>query len=920
MSAPDLVRWTRVRALFEELVDLDASARHQRLAAEPDDDVRNQAEAMLAAEEVPCRGDALDRGAPGLERLDPGAPRSLVGRTLGAFRLIGVLGSGGMGTVYEAEQAQPLRRVAVKVLREGLRTARSMARFRYEAELLGRLRHPSIAQVYAAGTHREPDTDSEIPYIAIEFVEGARSFLEDADARSLGRNERLRRFVSVCRAIQHAHGQAVIHRDIKDGNVLVAADGTIKVIDFGIARREGAATRATEPGALVGTLGAMSPEQARGEQVDARTDVYSLGVLLYQLLTGRPPIEVRGRGWTEALLAIEREQPLPIGKVERALRGNVDLQTIVSKALAKAKEQRYESVSDLGGDLERFLQGQPILARRPSALYVTSKFVQRHWVAVGISVAVAVLAVAGAWTVVTQRLELSRVEASQARQAEAAALAKLEATEQRGWADAFDSVLQGIVQRADAYRGDGSDVPLRIALDHISEQLGDPRRGVVEATSAAEPAMDPFEKGHERTARLHVLLGRTYRSLTLLAEAERHLEGAERMLAELGVEQGPTWRSLTSQLAALRRDQGHFRGAIELIETLVAHDVAAFGPDSRKSLDSQHELAVLEYDAGEYARAEQRVRAVLIGRQRVLGVSASDTLRSQQLLGSALVSQGKADEAAGLLEDVVREREQVLGPNHLETARARSALARARADCGDLEEAQRLFEAAFVTYENQLGPDNDRTVATNYQIDGLLMRLYMQSWSRGNPDRTLLTVLLERTGESLPRCRRLFGATHWRTVEQVRMRSFALNGQGRREQATEELRVLHRALVDERGLFERDSVKTANNMASIYIGLKRPDDALAVVEPLVDAYRAFRDGVGADKDEADIRTSASSTDGLQFSLLIAAQALAAKGEHDHADDVLAEAAALTEQAFGPNGPEASTLRAVQQQLEQLRRQ
>jgi len=346
-------------SIFLALADLDPADRAALIADRcgPDAGLRAEVEALLATIEVP---DAfLDPAR--VPSFDPDALDGPLkpGARLGEFLVLHALGSGGMGVVYAAQQDRPRRTVAIKVLRRGARRREIMKRFELEAELLGRLQHPGIAQVFAfhAGDRTAP------AYLVMELVDGP-PITEYAEAHGLPYMARAALAASVCDAIQHAHERGIVHRDLKPANVLIAGNGQPKLLDFGIARASGIdlqlSTIQTLHGQLVGTLAYMSPEQLRAspDEIDARSDVYALGILMYRLLCGRLPFDLSGVPVAEALRRVLEEAPTPLGLVDADLRG--PLEQIVGRAMARDRERRYQSAAALAADLRAFVEGRTL--------------------------------------------------------------------------------------------------------------------------------------------------------------------------------------------------------------------------------------------------------------------------------------------------------------------------------------------------------------------------------------------------------------------------------------------------------------------------------------------------------------------------------------------------------------------------------
>jgi tetratricopeptide (TPR) repeat protein/predicted Ser/Thr protein kinase len=607
--------------------------------------------------------------------------------SIGGYRILALLGEGGMGTVYQAEQKNPHRIVALKVIKPGVSSDQLLRRFEQEAEALGRLQHPGIAQIYEAGTAETPFGSQ--PFFAMEFIQGA-SLTDYADAHRLNARARLALMIQVCEAVEHAHQRGIIHRDLKPGNILVDQHGQPKILDFGVARvtdSDAQATRQTDMGQLVGTLAYMSPEQVLADPLtlDTRSDVYALGVVLYELLSSKLPYATHGKAIHEVVQAIREEDPAPLSSFDRFYRGDVD--TIVAKALEKDKERRYASAAELAGDIRRHLADEPLVARPPSAAYQLQKFARRHKALVAGTAAVFLALIAGliasTWEAVRARVaERTAVEQRQRADREAAAANAVR-----------DFLANDVLAQASAAKQSSASVKpdpemkVRTALDRAATRI-----------------QGRFDQQPEVEGAIQDTIGQTYYELGLYPEARRHLDRALDLHRRvLGVE-NPKTATTMSRLGRTVWLQGQYAEAETILVQAVDLQRRVLGLENRDTLYSMNNLANAYRSLGKDAQAEALYGQTLELRRRVLGPDDPDTLTSMNNLANVYWSQGKYARAEALYKQAMDIQRRVLGPEHPSTLLTMGNLADTYGRQEKYAQAEQLFVQTLEIAGRVLGP------------------------------------------------------------------------------------------------------------------------------------------------------------------------------------------------------------------------
>ena len=697
---------------------------------------------------------------------DPSPMQDHLPSHIGPFRIAGVLGEGAMGRVYLAEQDEPRREVALKVMRTAGATGRDLARFRREVELLAELEHPGIARIYASGS---ADTASgSVPWLAMECVRG-KNLVEHAEAAGLDAEQRLRLLAELCRTVHFAHSRGVIHRDLKPSNLLVDASGQVKVLDFGIARalwNEGD-TEMTQAGQVLGTLPYMSWEQLRGEAgaVDPRSDVYALGVIGYQLLAGQLPYPALSEATLVGALEQRRmHEPLPLSRLLPSARG--DLEVIVMKALAHDAAARYASAADLAADLERFLGHQPIAAQPPTAMYLARLFVRRHRTLSLAAAAVLAAILAGAAVSLSYAISerRAREESETVSHFLETMLTSADPEKSLGKLLTLRDVLAGARRSLDGDRSLPPGVSLQlhraIGLSYLGlnefkdagSLLTRARAQAVDLDGADSPRIRELDlrlaiaeeaDGQTEPARqrLQALLARLdgddARSARLRAEARLALadlrihagefEGLADLLtgwiADATQALGGRDRStlfLQQKLAEAHFMTGALDRSAELAEALVRDAGAALGEDDTLTLAARFHVASCRNEQQRYGDAEAQFRDIIERRRRIYGNDHPATLETQSVLALTLRNAERSAEAEPLVRESFDKLRARLDPEDIRIGFARDTLATVLEDVGKAAEAEQIYRERIASLERSAGGPTLHDVATYYHLAFLL--------------------------------------------------------------------------------------------------------------------------------------------------------------------------------------------------------
>jgi eukaryotic-like serine/threonine-protein kinase len=676
-------------------------------------------------------------------------------RSIGPYRLIRKLGEGGMGHVWLAEQSAPVKRqVALKIIKALRYDKSALVRFDLERQALAIMDHPAIAKVFDAGSTAEGQ-----PYFVMEYVPGL-AITQYCDEKRLSTSERLLIFTKVCEGVQHAHHKAIIHRDLKPSNILVVeVDGKPmpRIIDFGLAKaiseQPAGGTLVTRAGGFVGTPGYMSPEQMDPlvADVDTRTDVYSLGVVLYELLTGAMALDAQeweSKPLHEVLRKVHEEEPTSPStrlsndpaaaavaekrstdaqQLAHMLRGDLDWITL--KALERDRARRYDTPAELAADLGRYLRNEPVIARPPSLAYRTKKYVQRHKFGVAAATAAALLLIAFG---VMQAVELRRI--------------KLE----RDRADRVTKFMTGMFKVSNPSEARGNAVTAREILDKSSKDIDTGLR-----------------KDPELQAQLMETMAQTYAGLGLYARARDLTEHARAIQTTLFGQRNRETLASESYLGQLLRAQGHLPEAEKLLQNTIETQHQVLGPNDPDTLASMDRLGYVYANEARHADAENLFRQTLNAERKVLGPDDPQTLSTLNELAESLTPQGRYKDADQIYGELITAQTRTLGPDHPATLLSMSHLAENLDEEGRFPEAEKIYSDVISAQRRILGPEHPQTLRAMS-----MLALTMAKEGRYSEADKLQSQVIEIKS-------RVLGPTHTSTLQSMEMAALGLNREGR---------------------------------------------------------------------------------------------------------------------------------------------
>jgi eukaryotic-like serine/threonine-protein kinase len=864
-------RWKQIEQLFNSVVELTPAEREAHLdrACAGDTELRREVESLLTGGtgQTALFQTLISEAAGSLATVGEDA---LVGQRVGVYRITSMIGRGGMAEVYRAvrDDDQYQKQVAVKLVKRGMISEFTLTRFRHERQILASLEHPNIARLLDGGT-----TEDELPYFVMECVEG-QAITEYCEANNLTLKQRLKLFRSVCAAVQHAHRNLVVHRDLKPSNILVTKEGVPKLLDFGIAKllapemsHEAVTVAQTMTAMRLMTPDYASPEQVRGEPITTATDVYSLGAVLYELLTGERAHQLKSLSLAEIERVVCRtdvERPSAAAgrkkaaaKLQRELAG--DLDNIVLMSLRKEPERRYQSVEQLSEDIRRYLEGRPVAARQDTFGYRAGKFVRRHKVGVGIAATFLLLLIGVAVMETVQAARISR---------------------ERDRANRVTEFLVKLFEVSDPSESRGSTVTARELLDQGAIRVRQELKGQPEAQAAlmntmgrvyyklglydkATPLLEEALAIRRQTlGEQHPDVATTLNHLAELTHVKGDLATAERMYQEVlttrqriyGAEHAEIAATMNS-FASLLKDKADYTGAESMLRQALMMRRRLLGEEHPDVADSLNELAQLLKDKGDLEAAEPLYRESLAMRRRLFGDEHPDVAISLNNLAVLLDNRGKYDESEPLYRQALALSRRIYGPEHPYVATYLSNLAGALKNTGKHEEAEALYAEALAMNRKLLG-DEHQVVATIMNNFASLLRLKGDYATAENMLRESIAMKRKLQGATHPSVafslqnlaevfhdkgehraaeplykeafeiiQKSFAPTHWRVSESRGNYGACLTKLGRYEEAEGHLLAAYDGLKASLGNEHKRTQKSLENLARLYEAWGQPDEA-----------------------------------------------------------------------------------------------
>jgi serine/threonine protein kinase/Tfp pilus assembly protein PilF len=863
---PNPQQWQKIKEIVGAALEREPSQRSAFLdeACSRDSALRVEIDSLLSAYDNTT---LLSQGSQITELTDLALPP----KSIGPYQLLQKLGEGGMGQVWLAEQTSPVRRkVALKLIKTGIFDDSVLQRFQTERQSLAIMDHPAIAKVFDAGA--TPDGQ---PYFVMEFVPGL-PLTEFCDQKKLKISDRLELFIHACEGVQHAHQKALIHRDLKPANILVVeVDGKPqpRIIDFGLAKSVtpffGGDFGQTRVGAFVGTPGYMSPEQAdpNSFDVDTRTDVYSLGVILYELLTGSLPFDPsiwKALRFEEMLRHLREDEPLrPSTKVSSSrdassslaaargtqrnqlaslLRGDLDWITL--KALDKDRNRRYGSPSDLAADLSRYLHNQPVIARPASPGYLVRKYIRRNRIAVGVTAGITaglVLLLAG--FAVLQTIQLRRT------------------TRERDRANRIAAFMANMFSVSDPGQARGNSVTAREILDQAAKDID-----------------TGLSKDPQLQANMMDIMGTVYDNLGLYSRAESLAQRSLEIFRKTNGPNDAVTLAAENNLANILYDEGKFPESEKLYRHAYEALRRQFGVEDLRTIQGMDNLANAIFQEGHYAESEKLYGEALDIARRVLGPEHRQTVAQMGNLANNLTSEGRYADAEVLARQVLDIRRRTLGPDHPETLRAASSLGEALLQAGNSSEAEALFRQNLELQRKVLGPEHQETLGT---INDLAVTLEKQG--RLAEAETLLR-------ENLALFRKVLGPENFYTLNSMSDLASVLASQGKNSEAekleVDTLDLERRALGPDHPL----TLRTLGNLGSTLHALGRDVNAEKETRQAIEAKRRV-----LGPDHPDTLLSQSSL----------AEILKSERRYAEAEQVAKEALESRRHVLGPDHPDTA---------------